>query len=86
MVEATLYNKEYLQQLQDDIAKKLALFTNKDLKNTKYNLGYTLDLEKYFFLWEYWEILGRVIQCSTCYNGLDLDTITSNIKNQLNSL
>lgn len=86
MVEATLYNKEYLRSVQDDISKKLALFTNKDLKNSVYNLGLNPNIDKYDVIWEYWEILEKITECNSCYNNQKIEDIITNIKNQLNVL
>jgi len=85
-MEATLYDVEFLQSVQLQISKKLALFTNKDIKNIQLDLGLNLRYENYQYLGRYWEILNRIQECNCCYNNINIGDMLSNIQSQLNKL
>jgi len=85
-MEDTLYNDEYITNLQLRISKALAEFGNKDIANQRFNLGLTIYYENYRYLGDYWKILDEIKHCNCCYNNIKIADITVEIQNKLNQL
>lgn len=76
-------NAEFIDGLIEEIQVKIAYVTNRDIANIKYNLGINEDVDDYFFLPQYIEILNGILACNKCYESEQIQNIVSNIKNQL---
>jgi hypothetical protein len=85
-MEATLYNDEFITNLQFRISKALAEFGNKDLANQRFNLGLTIYYENYKYLGDYWKVLEEIKSCNCCYNNIKIPELVSQIQNTINQL
>ena len=85
-MEATLYNNEFIDDVQLRITKVLAEFGNKDLANQKYNLGLTIYYEDYQYLGDYWKILQEIKECNCCYDNIQIPDLVNEIQNTINQL
>lgn len=77
------YDSKFIENLQSQIYTKLAYVTNRDLANIKYNLGMECDVLDFQMLDEYAEILDKILQCTTCFQGQKIEDVVSQIKNKI---
>ena len=70
--------------IKHQVLNKIALETNKDLANLKYNLGLCNHVDATIVLTQYVDILDRLLECDKCMEGQDVEEIVSTIKNKLN--
>ena len=73
----------FIQDLITEIQVKIAYVTNRNIANIKYNLGMNEDVDDYFFLPQYIQILEGILSCENCYKDEKIQDIISQIKNQL---
>lgn len=87
MIVNSKYSEEFLCGLLKEVNDKIAYVTNKDYKNSVYNLGSHRNLGDYSDLIEMSRILDNIIKCNTCYNDedVDIEQVVSMIKNELNN-
>jgi len=81
------YSEEFLCGLLKEVNDKIAHVTNRDYKNSVYNLGSHRNVGDYSDLIEMSRILDNIIKCNTCYNDedVDIEQVVSMIKNELNN-
>lgn len=77
------YNETFVRELINQVDDKIALITNKDYKNSVYDLGLHADVTKYSDLIEIQRILNKMLTCSECYEGYEIGDIVSMVKNKL---
>ena len=78
------YNTDYICELLTEVDNKIAFVSNRDLKNSQYDLGLEIDVTKYTDLIEVSEILKKILACSSCYSCFKIEDIISMAKNKLN--
>lgn len=81
------YTTEFIEKLQEDISRKIAKFTNKKNSYRKLDIiqchFYNSDIIN---LSNYNEILTAILQCSSCYKDMDIESIIGKVKNLLNKV
>jgi len=77
------YDEKFIENLKHQVLNKIALETNKDLANLKYNLGLCNHISQTNHLYQYVDILDRLLECDKCMEGQDVEEIVSTIKNKL---
>lgn len=79
------YNEEFICDLLKQVDNKIALVTNKDYKNSIYNLGLKHKASDYSDLIDIQNILNKILNCSSCYEGIDIEDVVSMVKSKLNN-
>jgi len=79
------YNEDELCGLLKEVNDKIALVSNRDYKNSIYNLGINKSIENYKDLLSMSSILDKILKCNSCYEDIDLEEVVSNIKSKLNN-
>ena len=78
------YDEEFIADLLKQVQNKISLITNKDYKNSIYNLGLHYDVTNHSNLLDIENILNKILKCDACYEDFNIEDIVSLTKNLLN--
>lgn len=78
------YNDEFICDLLKQVDDKIALVTNKDYKNSIYNLGLKAEATDYSDLMDVSNILNKILKCHSCYADIEIEDVISMAKDKLN--
>lgn len=78
------YNEEFICKLLSEVDSKIALVSNKDYKNSVYNLGMKFQATNYSDLIDIRNILNKILKCHSCYEGIEIEDVVNMVKNKLN--
>jgi len=78
------YNEEFVCNLLKQVDDKIAFVTNKDYKNSIYNLGSKTRVTNYSDLIDIHNILNKILKCNSCYEGIKIEDVVSMVKSKLN--
>mgnify|MGYP003331309754 CR=1 FL=1 len=84
MITCGNYNEEFICDLLKQVDNKIALVTNKDYKNSVYNLGLKSKAINHGDLIDIHNILNKILKCHSCYEDIDIEDVVSMVKNKLN--
>ena len=84
MITCGNYNEEFICDLLKQVDDKIALVTNKDYKNSVYNLGMDFYATEYSDLIDIHNILNKILKCNSCYEDVNIEDVVSMVKNKLN--
>ena len=84
MITCGNYNDEFICDLLKQVDNKIALVTNKDYKNSVYNLGLKSKATDYSDLIDIHNILNKILKCNSCYEDIDIEDVVTLTKNKLN--
>lgn len=84
MITCSNYNEEFICNLLKQVDDKIALVTNKDYKNSIYNLGMKFQATNYSDLIDISNILNKILKCHSCYTDIEIEDVISMTKDKLN--
>lgn len=79
------YNEEFICSLQKQVLDKIAFVTNKDYKNQVYSLGLNTNLAKQEELLDIYNILDKILKCTSCYGEIEIADVVSMVKTKLSN-
>jgi hypothetical protein len=79
------YNDEFICNLLKEVEDKIAFVTNRDYKNSQYDLGILAKASDYTDLIDLSNILDRILKCNSCYSDIKIEDVVSLAKTKLNS-
>ena len=78
-----VYDSEFFLDLKGQLESKISFLSSKDLKNNIYNLGLCVNLLNYMNLIDLLEIVNKVLDCSSCFDFDEVETIVDIVKREL---
>lgn len=81
-----LYDRDYLQSLQNKVSAAIAKLINKENSSRKLDLNYKFNVTLYAKLVNYKDILEQIMECNDCYKEYDVNKVVSNVLNNLSNV
>ena len=77
------YTVDFVQNLQNQVDKKIASQINRKRASEKNDLGLCFDHKSYWDLNIYNEILTQIQACNSCFSDYNIEDLVSLVKNEL---